>query len=83
MAEELPSPLEVDRFISMMTITEKIDKVHFPSPPEVYRFISILGSRYTDEIKFPSPLEVDRFISNLILMMENTKKPVFVPSRGK
>ena len=35
-----PSPLEVNRFISKITITKTILFVQFPSPLEVNRFIS-------------------------------------------
>ena len=39
-AQKLPSPLEVDRFISENLITNSAFPDKFPSPLEVYRFIS-------------------------------------------
>ena len=62
---ELPSPLEVIRFISVETLKQKTDKIELPSPLEVIRFIS--ENKYIGNNKkvnqFPSPLEVNRFIS--------------------
>ena len=60
---ELPSPLEVNRFIPNLMNNVVLSGRLFPSPLEVDRFISgqRIGAKLNNE--FPSPLEVDRFIS--------------------
>ena len=69
---KLPSPLEVDRFISKgMYIGVTCELAKLPSPLEVDRFISLVFDYFSDGevIVFPSPLEVDRVISNLQLKL--------------
>ena len=59
-----PSPLEVDRFISIYSYSIIAEDL-FPSPLEVDSFLSTTA--YQDDFsiphEFPSPPEVDRFIS--------------------
>ena len=47
---EFPSPLEVYRFISLLSDDDSKAKELFPSPLEVYRFISIMEN-YIIEMK--------------------------------
>ena len=64
---EFPSPLEVDRFISLEEAV-KLRKAYnkFPSPLEVNRVISqVFQKPIILTLKFPSPLEVDRVISTV------------------
>ena len=78
-----PSPLEVDRFISVGYFTNTHVAFKFPSPLEVDRFISVencYAGRFA--IVFPSPLEVDRFISWVSKIQTPLLLPVSVPSRG-
>ena len=62
---QLPSPLEVNRFISVITHEGGYRREwRLPSPLEVYRFISRTYATGCFKIlEFPSPLEVYRFIS--------------------
>ena len=66
-----PSPLEVYRFISELSIEINIFFIKFPSPLEVYRFISQFPKRNCRNYLFPSPLEVYRFISELGQLVAN------------
>ena len=64
---EFPSPLEVNRFISLIAAKTEVERLKFPSTHEVYRFISNGKTTYVSKgSRFPSPLEVDRFISHAI-----------------
>ena len=64
----LPSPLEVDRFISDVFTDEQFVEAVLPSPREVDRFISDGDSDHSIKslTAFPSPREVNRFISNMV-----------------
>ena len=79
-----PSPLEVDRFISVGYFTNTHVAFKFPSPREVNRFISVGYFTNTHvAFKFPSPLEVNRFISRESDFFPLVIWGVSVPSRGR